>query len=284
MGRLDGKVAMITGGTSGMGAVTAQAFTEEGARVVLTGRSKERGEKLAQNLGENARFMAMDVGREPDVKAGIDFTVETFGRLDCVFNNAGAANHQSRIEKVTWDEFQHEMAVLLGGVLFGIKHAIPVMKQQKSGSIINTASTAGHRTGHGPLLYSVAKAGVLHLTRVAAIQLAATGIRVNSISPGLIATPIFSIGTQLTHEQSLAAMPIIERELAKTAPLKRAGHPNDVAQTAIFLASEESRFITAQDIAVDGGLIAGFTMEDMVQKFGGLYESLVREVSGGIEE
>lgn len=280
MGRLDGKVAMITGGTSGIGAVTAQAFIEEGAHVVLTGRSKKRGEKLAERFGPNAHFMPMDASREPEIKAAIDFTAETFGRLDCVFNNAGEVTYQSQIEKVTWNEFEYEMAVLLGGVLFGIKHAIPIMEQQKSGSIINNASTAGHRTGHAPLLYSVAKAGVLHLTRVAAIQLAATGIRVNSISPGCVATPIFRVGTELSHEESLAAMPIIERELAKMAPMKRAGHPNDVAQTAIFLASEESRYITAQDIAVDGGLIAGFSMEDMMRKFGGIYERLVKGVSG----
>ena len=166
------------------------------------------------------------------------------------------------------------MAILLGGVLFGIKYAIPAMKAQGGGSIINNASTAGHRTGHGPVLYSVAKAGVLHLTRVAAIQLAKSRIRVNSISPGCVATPIFSIGTGLSQEQAMQGLPIIERELAKITPMQIAGEPEDVASTAVFLASDDSKYITAQDIAVDGGLIAGYTMDETMAKFGGMYRAL----------
>ncbi len=274
-GRLAGKVAMVTGATSGMGAETARRFAAEGASVMLTGRSRERGEALAGEIGANARFVGMQAGEEDDIGAAVEQTVAEFGRLDCLFNNAGAITHQSRIDKVTRQEFDAEMSVLLGGVLFGIKHAVPVMKRQGGGSIINNASTAGHWTGHGPVLYSIAKAGVLHLTRVAAIQLASAGIRVNSISPGCVATPIFSIGTDLDHDQSMAAMPIIERELAKIVPLQRAGQPADVAATAVFLASDDSRYITAQDIAVDGGLIAGYSMADMTAKFGGLYNALV---------
>lgn len=274
MGRLDGKVAMITGATSGMGLATARRFVAEGAKVVVTGRSKERGSRITDELGDNVRFVRMDAGRESDIETAIGFTLDSFGRLDCLFNNAGGIGHQSRIDKVTEVQFQEEMSVLLGGVLFGIKHAIPAMKNQGGGSIINNASTAGHRTGHGPVLYSTAKAGVLHLTRVAAIQLATTGIRVNSISPGCVATPIFSIGTSLTQEQAMEAMPIIERELAKVPPMQTAGEPDDVANVALFLASDESKFVTAQDIAVDGGLIAGYSMSEMVEKFGGLYRAL----------
>jgi NAD(P)-dependent dehydrogenase (short-subunit alcohol dehydrogenase family) len=277
MGRLQDKVTIVTGATSGMGWVTAERFVAEGAKVVVTGRSKERGEALVNKLGEQARFIAMDMGSESDVKATIEFAVSEFGRLDCLFNNAGSVTHPSALDKVTPDEFEYEMRVLLGGVLFGIQHAAKVMREQgDGGSIINNASTAGQFTGHGPLLYSVAKAGVIHLTKVAAIQLADCNVRVNSISPGAVATPVFSFGTGLDHVQAEAAMPIIESELAKTTPLKRAGKSLDVANLAVFLASDEANYITAQDIAIDGGLIAGLSMDDMQAKFGGLYRTLTK--------
>lgn len=274
MSRLAGKVAVITGATSGMGAVTARRFIAEGAKVVITGRSKERGEKLAKELGGNARFARMEASDEQSIRAAIDFAAAEFGGLDCLFNNAGAVTHQARIDKVTKAEFDYEMSALLGSTLFGIKHAIPHMKKRGGGSIINNASTAGHRTGHGPALYSIAKAGVLHLTRVAAMQLAGTGIRVNSISPGAVATPIFSVGTEMSQEQAMQSISIIEAELAKIVPVKRAGDPEDVAAAAVYLASDESAYVTAQDLAVDGGLIAGYTMEEMFQKFGGLHKAL----------
>ncbi|MDA1100893.1 MAG: glucose 1-dehydrogenase [Proteobacteria bacterium] len=274
MGRLAGKVAMITGGTSGMGAVTARRFVAEGARVVLTGRSVARGRAAAEDIGENARFIAMETGDEAQIKKAVDFTVETFGRLDCLFNNAGAVTHSSRIDKITTDQFNFEMSTLVGGPLFAMKHVMPIMRQQGGGAIINNASTAGHRTGHGPVLYSIAKAAVLHLTRVVALQVADTSIRINSISPGCVATPIFSLGTDMTQEQSAASLPIIESELAKIAPLGRAGSSEDVAAILVFLASDESRYITAQDIAVDGGLIAGYTPAETMEKFGGMYTAL----------
>jgi NAD(P)-dependent dehydrogenase (short-subunit alcohol dehydrogenase family) len=279
MGRLAGKVAMITGATSGMGAVTARRFVAEGAQVVLTGRSVARGEVAAAEIGENARFIAMDAGDEAQISRAVDFTFDTFGRLDCLFNNAGAVTHSSRIEKITTDQFEYEMAALVGGPLFAMKYAIPIMRQQGSGAIINNASTAGHRTGHGPVLYSIAKAAVLHLTRVVALQVASTSIRVNSISPGCVATPIFSLGTDMTQEQSAASLPIIEAELAKIAPLGRAGDPEDVAAAAVYLASDEGRYITAQDIAVDGGLIAGYTPADTMEKFGPMHTALQAELA-----
>ncbi|MBL6952576.1 MAG: glucose 1-dehydrogenase [Alphaproteobacteria bacterium] len=279
MGRLAGKVAMITGGTSGMGAVTARRFVAEGAQVVLTGRSVQRGEALAAEIGENVRFIAMEAGDEEQISQAVDFTVATFGRLDCLFNNAGAVTHSSRIEKISSDQFDYEMAALVGGPLFAMKYAIPIMRQQGGGAIINNASTAGHRTGHGPVLYSIAKAAVLHLTRVVALQIASTSIRVNSISPACVATPVFSLGTNMTQEQAAASMPIIERELAKIVPLGRTGTSEDVAAILVFLASDESRYITAQDIAVDGGLIAGYTPAETMEKFGGMHTALQAELA-----
>lgn len=279
-GRLAGKVALITGATSGMGAVTARRFVAEGAQVVVTGRSRGRGEKLARELGDNCRFVVMEASRDDDILAAIDFAVGAFGGLDCLFSNAGAVTHQSRIDKVSRAEFDYEMAALVGSVLFGIKHAVPHMKKRGGGSIINNASTAGHRTGHGPVLYSTAKAAVLHLTRVAAMQLAPTGIRVNSISPGAIATPIFSVGTDMTQEQATESMAVIEAELAKIVPVGRAGSSEDIASAVVYLASDESRYVTAQDLAVDGGLIAGYTMDEMMRKFGGLHKALSDRLKG----
>ncbi|HJM91227.1 MAG: SDR family oxidoreductase [Alphaproteobacteria bacterium] len=278
-GRLAGKVAMITGGTSGMGAVTAQRFVAKGAQVVLTGRSEARGQALVEEIGANARFIRMEASDEEQIKGAVDFTISEFGHLDCLFNNAGAVTHSSRIEKITTEQFDYEMAALVGGVLFAMKHAIPIMREQGAGSIINNASTAGHRTGHGPILYSIAKAAVLHLTRVVAMQNASTSIRVNSISPACVATPAFSLGTAMTQEQSAASMPIIERELSKIVPLGRAGESEDVAAMLVFLASDESRYITAQDIAVDGGLIAGYTPIESLDKFGGLHAELTVELA-----
>ncbi|MDP6688273.1 MAG: glucose 1-dehydrogenase [Alphaproteobacteria bacterium] len=279
MGRLTGKVAMITGGTSGMGAVTARRFAAEGARVVLTGRSEARGRAMADEIGADARFVAMEASDEGSIKQAVDFTVSEFGRLDCLFNNAGAVAHASRIENISTEAFNDEMSALVGGPLFAMKHAIPIMREQGGGSIVNNASTAGHWTGHGPVLYSIAKAAVLHLTKVVAMQIAKTSVRVNSISPGCVATPMFSIGTDMTQEQSAASLPIIERELGKIVPLGRAGDAEDVASILVFLASDESRYITAQDIAVDGGLIAGYTPEDSMEKFGGLHAELTAELA-----
>ena len=162
--RLDGKVAVITGATSGIGARTTERFVEEGARVVIAGRSAERGEAFAAKLGDDALFVQTDVAKEADVKAMVDCAVKGFGRLDCLFNNAGVAGPNGSIETIPWDGYTACMDVLLGGVVMGIKHAAPVMKRQGGGSIISTASVAGVGAGYGDYIYSAAKAAVIHLT------------------------------------------------------------------------------------------------------------------------
>src|SRR5438105_1872475 len=163
-GRLEGKVAIITGATSGIGEVTARRFAQEGARLILAGRTREKGEALAQELGNAAMFQRADVLREADIAALVDAAASRFGRLDCMFNNAGAPD-RGALETVTEADFDYSMKLLLGSVVFGIKHAARVMRPQKSGCIINNSSIAAHRYAQGGYLYSAAKAAVSHVTR-----------------------------------------------------------------------------------------------------------------------
>ena len=200
-GRLAGKVAVITGGTSGIGEATARCFIAEGAQVVIAGRSQERGAALANQLGERAIFCRADVMHEAEIAAAIDAAVKRFGKLDCLFNNAGAST-PGEIDSITEEQFDFGMKLLVGSVLFGIKHAARAM-QASGGSIINNSSIAAHRLGQGGTLYSAAKAAVSHITRIAGAKLGAQGIRVNAISPGAIATPIFWGGS--TKAQTLSA-------------------------------------------------------------------------------
>jgi len=260
-GRLDGKVAVITGGTSGIGEATAEIFVAEGARVILAGRSVDKGQALADRLGENAIYQQADVMREEDIKSLVDSAVKRFGRLDCMFNNAGGGSRGS-LETVTKEDFDYSMGLLLGSVVFGMKYAAPVMKEQKSGSIINTSSIAAIRTRQGGYLYSAAKAGITHITRVAGTELGPFGIRVNAISPGAIATPIFwggsEVANRLEQEDNERKMAKLMRNLAKATPIPRAGLPEDIAYAALYLASDEGSFVNCQDIVVDGGRTALF--------------------------
>jgi NAD(P)-dependent dehydrogenase (short-subunit alcohol dehydrogenase family) len=260
MGRLEGKVAVITGATSGIGAATARCFVAEGARIVIAGRSEERGRALALELGEQAVFHRADVMHEAQIGAVIDAAVARFGRLDCLFNNAGAST-PGEFETITEDQFDFGMKLLVGSVIFGIKHAARVMGA-RGGSIINNSSVAAHRLGQGGMLYSAAKAAVSHLTRIAGVKLGPNGIRVNSISPGAIATPIFWGGSGKAETLSAAdnarKLAKLEGNLAKATPLPRSGIANDIAYAAVFLASDEGSFVNAHDLVVDGGRISQF--------------------------
>jgi NAD(P)-dependent dehydrogenase (short-subunit alcohol dehydrogenase family) len=259
-GRLDGKVAVITGATSGIGEATARRFIAEGARVILAGRSQERGNALASELGEHAVFCRADVMREADIAGAIDTALSRFGKLDCLFNNAGAPT-PGEIETITEEQFDYGMKLLVGSVMFGIKHAAQAMKSQ-GGSIINNSSIAAHRLGQGGALYSAAKAAVSHITRIAGAKLGPNGIRVNSISPGAIATPIFWGGSAkaqtISAEENARKLAKLEGNLARATPLPRSGVANDIAYAAVFLASDEGSFVNAHDLVVDGGRIAQF--------------------------
>jgi NAD(P)-dependent dehydrogenase (short-subunit alcohol dehydrogenase family) len=258
MGRLQDKVAIVTGATSGIGRRTAERFVAEGAFVVITGRRETEGRALARELGERADFVRTDVAREADVEAMIDFAVRKHGRLDCLFNNAGCPGPTGGIETMPLAETERMMAVLFGGVLLGMKHAAPVMMRQGSGSIINNGSVAGSRAGYSSsIVYSAAKAAVIQLTRVVAMQLGERRVRVNCISPGAIATGILAKALGLPTEQAEATPDLIAPVWATAQPIPRAGRPEDIAALAVFLASDESAFVTGQDIVVDGGQITG---------------------------
>ncbi len=259
--RLEGKVAIITGATRGIGYSTAELFVEHGARVMITGRTVEAGEALAEKLGENAVFVRTDVTREGDIKAMIDTAVERFGRLDCLFNNAGASVTWGLVEDLSLEDFEAGMSYLLTSAFLGMKYAIPIMKRQRSGSIINNASVAALRTGYSSTLYSTGKAALIHLGKCTAMEVAQFGVRVNSISPGGIATPIFSRGTYGIgqEDQDDRTVERLISYFAENLPLKRAGLAEDIAYGALYLASDESIFVTGLDLVIDSGMTLGRT-------------------------
>ncbi|MAL78670.1 MAG: 2,5-dichloro-2,5-cyclohexadiene-1,4-diol dehydrogenase [Sneathiella sp.] len=258
MARLQGKVTVITGGTSGIGLRTVEIFANEGATVVFSGRRETEGRKIAEKLGDAVHFVRADASVEADMQSLILGTAEKFGRLDCLFNNAGGPAPVGSIETVDFEKAMAAMRLLFGGVLLGIKHAAPIMKKQGFGSIINNGSIAGHLAGYSTsMVYSSAKAAVLQLTRSAAMELGESNVRVNSISPGAIATGIFGKALGLTGQAAEDTAEIAGEVLAKAQPIQRAGLPDDIAKAALFLASDDSTFINAADILVDGGMIGG---------------------------
>ncbi len=257
MARLDGKVAVITGGASGMGAATVRRFVREGARVVIADILDQKAKALVEELREAAVYAHTDVTQEAEVANAIDMAVGNWGRLDCIFNNAGLAGVDEILEAIPADGYDQTMDVLLKGVLLGMKHAAPIMKKQRSGSIINTGSVAGLRAGFGPHVYSAAKAAVIHLSRSAAMELGEWGVRVNCICPGGIVTPIFGKALGLSVEEADRAIEAVTEGLAQMQPIKRPGQPDDIASAALWLASDESTFVNGHALVVDGGLVGG---------------------------
>ena len=272
--RLEGKVAIITGATRGIGYSTAELFVEHGAQVVITGRTVEAGEALAEKLGERAVFVRTDVTREGDIKAMINTAVERFGRLDVLFNNAGGGVKNDLVEDLSLEDFEAGTSYLLTSAFLGMKYAIPVMKQQGSGSIINNTSVAGLRTGFAATLYSTAKAGLIQLGKCTEMEVAQYGVRVNSISPGGIATAIFTRatygvanqgneGNQEQWDEDANTTEKLISYFAENLPLKRSGLAEDIAYGALYLASDESIFGTGHDLVIDSGMTLGRTVEAM---------------------
>lgn len=251
---------MITGGTSGIGEATVELFVAEGARVVFTGRNAGKGAEIVARWGEATHFFRADVLHEAEIEASVAETVSRFGGIDILFNNAGGGT-QGGPDSFTQADFEHAMNLLVGSALFGIKHAAPHMRAQGGGAIISNASIAAHRSHMGGYLYSVAKAAVVHAARMAAVQLGTDNIRVNTISPGAIATPIFMGGSNvaagLDSERVQAKMDKLAGNLAKANALHAAGYPKDIAWGALYLASDEERFVTGHDLVIDGGMSAG---------------------------
>ncbi len=262
MGRLDEQVAIITGGASGIGEGTVRKFVGEGARVVIADLQQERGEQLADELGPNTAFCKTDVSQEAQIAESVDLAMSRWGRLDVMFNNAGMGGVSGPIDELDIDAYHQTVGVLLDGVVMGAKHAAKAMKPAGRGVIINTASVAGLQAGFGPVIYSTCKAAVAHFSRCLAVELAEFGIRVNAICPGVIVTNIFTSGFGLQGAAADAMLPKIDDALASWAPMGRSGMPQDIANTALWLASEEANYVTGQAITVDGGLTAGRSINE----------------------
>ena len=259
--RLQGKVAIITGGTSGIGEATADIYIKEGATVVLTGRSEEKGQAIANRLGDKAHYIKADVSKEEDIANTISETVERFGKLDVLFNNAGGPVGGT-IDSIASGDINYGVDLLLSSVILGIRYAIEPMKANGGGVIINNTSIAAIRYRQGNLLYSALKAAVTHYTKLAGVELGPLGIRVNCISPGAIATPIFwggsAIANTKTDEDNARKLEKLKSNLAKATPLQIPGLAEDIANGALFIASDEGRFINSHDLVIDGGRTSMF--------------------------
>ena len=255
MGQLDGKVAIVTGATSGIGERIAEVFVTEGARVVAAGRRESEGRALEARCGSAVSFVQTDVTDEASVKAMVEHAVTRFGRLDCLVGNAGSGSPMVSITEVTAEQFSSVFDTNVRGLMFGMKHAAPIMIAQGSGSIITIASAAGLRGGLSGHIYSASKAAATHLSRSVAAEISRHGVRVNTISPGGIVTGIFAKAAGLEGTKADRAVGVITDLFATVQPVQRAGQTDDIANAAVFLASDAASFITGQDIAVDGGLV-----------------------------
>jgi NAD(P)-dependent dehydrogenase (short-subunit alcohol dehydrogenase family) len=253
MGLLSGKVAVITGASSGMGKAASILFAREGAQVVLADLNVDAGEAVAQeasNEGQRCVFQRTDVSSEADVKAMIDRALKEFGRLDITFNNAGIGGAVGPLESIDVEDWDKTQNVCLRGVFLGIKHSVGPMRTLGGGAIVSTASIAGIDGYPNLHAYCAAKAGVINLTRSASIEFAVDHIRINCIAPGGVSTPIVYGGLGGSKE-------VADEWLAKAQPLPRAGQPVDIANAALFLASDLSSFVTGHTLVVDGGATAG---------------------------
>lgn len=259
--RMKDKVAMITGGASGIGRRTVERFVEEGGRVVVADIQDTAGLRLCEDLGEATRFVHCDVTREADIAAAVALAADSWGRLDLMFNNAGRGGDPNPIAAMPMEGWDATMALLVRSVMLGIKHAASVMQGQGSGSIVSTASVAGLLPGSTAPAYAVAKAAVIHLTKCAALELAASGIRVNCICPGLIATPIFARTAQLPTQLDPQAVESVRAVLSDCQPLQRGGRTDDIAEGVLYLADDRAGFVTGTALTIDGGLTAGVSPE-----------------------
>lgn len=245
MGKLDGKVAIITGGARGQGASHAQTLLNEGAKVVITDVNSEAGESLARELGENAKFIKHDVSNESDWQNVVNETESTFGPINILVNNAGI-NFFKPTHEMTEEEYSRVININQVSVFLGMKTVFPSMSKTKEGSIINISSVGGLFSQQGAIAYSASKFAVTGMTKAAALDFAKHGIRVNSIHPGTIRTPMLDVpGTED------AVKSLIEK-----TPLKRLGESEEVSKLVLFLASNDSSFSTGSEFILDGGATA----------------------------
>ena len=255
MNRLDGKVAVVTGGASGVGAAAARLFVAEGARVVIADVAEERAAALAAAVGPQCVAVHADVTESADVERAVQSAVDRFGRLDVMYNNAGVLGQEGSILDCPEALFDRIIATDLKAVWLGMRHAIPRLIASGGGAIVSTASIAGLTGLPGLGAYGAAKSGVISLTKVCALEYAAEGIRVNCICPGGILTPM--AWGDVPAEQEAAAKEAAAKALAPVHPLGRAAAPEEIAQAALWLASDEASFVTGHALVVDGGWTVG---------------------------
>lgn len=256
-GRLDGKVALITGAASGIGLESVELFLAEGARVIAADIQDAKGRIPEQRFPNALRYVHCDVTLEQDIAAAVALADTEFGGLDILFNNAGIADGVNDVADITTGGWDKIFSILVRGPALGIKHAAPLMIAGGGGSIVNTASIAGMQAGYGPIAYSSAKAAVLHLSRVVAAQLSPQKVRVNAICPGLIATSIIGVAMGLSRESSDQMAARVAESASGAQPVPRAGMPRDIAEAALYLASDASAFVSGTHLVVDGGLTVG---------------------------
>jgi NAD(P)-dependent dehydrogenase (short-subunit alcohol dehydrogenase family) len=259
---LAGKVAIVTGGASGIGAGIVEKFLAEGARVVIADVERDRGQDFAATLGADAVFRFADVSDPEQVGALVAGTVETFGALDVMVNNAGVSSrmHRSFLDDDLAD-FHRVMSVNVLGVMAGTRDAARQMATNGGGSIINVSSIGGIQAGGGVMVYRASKAAVIQFTKSAAIELAHYDIRVNCIAPGNIPTPLLATTTTEKSAEELARFErAIREQMRADRPLKREGTPADIAEAALYLAGDRSSYVTGTVLPVDGGTVAGKAM------------------------
>ena len=259
--RMQDKVAVITGGASGIGRRTAERYVEEGGRVVIADILEAQGAQLCAALGgpDRARFIRCDVLREEDIAATVAFAGSAWGRIDLMFNNAGRGGVPDPLETMPVEGWDWTMDLLVRSVMLGIKHAGAAMKAQGHGAIVNTASVAGLLPGSTATAYAVAKASVIYLTKCAALEFAGHRVRVNCVCPGVVATPIFGRGLNLPTQLDSKVAEAAAATMDAMQPFPRGGRPDDIAEGVMYLADDRAGWVTGHALTIDGAISVGMT-------------------------
>lgn len=257
--RFEGKRVVITGGASGIGKATAEAFIAEGAQVMMGDLNADAGDAMAADARFDNRlaFQKTDVCDVSQIKDLLDSAASHFGGIDILFNNAGAGGAPERIDEMTAEGWDNTMNLLLRSVAMGTRYAVDHMKEAGGGVIINTSSINAHEAGWGPIAYATAKAGVRHMSKLAAAQLAVYNIRVNSVSPGFIMTNIFADARKDNPAEAKMIDDTIRAISPMAQPVARSGLPEDIAQAVLYLSSDQGGFVSGIDLTVDGGITVG---------------------------
>ncbi|MEN8721938.1 MAG: SDR family oxidoreductase [Alphaproteobacteria bacterium] len=267
---LTGKVAVITGAASGIGYGSVEVFVEAGAQVVAADIS-ETGAELEDRFGpDKVRFIKCDVTSKSDLDATMKLCADSFGGIDAVFNNAGAAGSVNGVEDFDPDGFDRTVNLLLKSVIQGTQAALPYFKERGGGSVINTSSTSARSAGHATMTYSLCKAAVAHFSKIAAAELAQYHVRVNAVLPGLIATRIFGGVIGQDRDQAAQTAELIAQVGGAGVPVGRAGEGRDIGNVAAFLASDASAFVNGTEILADGGSLIGPSRSWNPEEGGGL--------------